>query len=81
MEKEKVKEIVNEFLIEEFEIEESHISDDASLIGDLGLESLDLVDVVVLIEEKFGFKVVREDMMKIRNLGNLYDYITEKTKL
>jgi len=81
MEKEKVKEIVNEFLIEEFEIEASHISDDASLIGDLGLESLDLVDVVVLIEEKFGFKVVREDMMKIRNLGNLYDYITEKTKL
>ena len=41
-------------LAEEFEIEASEITDDASLKDTLGLDSLDLVDVVVLVEKHFG---------------------------
>lgn len=66
---------VNEFLIDEFEIEEDAISPDAHIINDLGLESLDLVDVVVVIEREFGFKVKREDMGNIRDLESLYSYV------
>lgn len=66
---------VNEFLIDEFEIEEDTISPDAHIINDLGLESLDLVDVVVVIEREFGFKVKREDMGNIRDLESLYSYV------
>lgn len=80
MEKQEIKKIVNNFLVEEFEIEAENITDNAHLIDDLGLESLDLVDVVVIIEEEFGFKVNREDMMEIRNLNNLYDYIEAHTQ-
>lgn len=75
MEKSKIKEVVDEFLIEEFEIEEQAIADDAHLIDDLGLESLDFVDIVVIIEKEFGFKVKREEMKDIRVLNDLYDYI------
>jgi len=50
---------VNEFLIEEFEIEEGALTPDAHLIDDLGIESLDFVDIVVTIEKEFGFKVKR----------------------
>jgi len=77
MNKETIIEKVNEFLIEEFEIEKELIVPDANLIDDLGLESLDLVDIVVIVEKEFGFKVKREDMEKVRSLGNLYSYIEE----
>ncbi len=75
MERSKIKDIVVEFLIDEFEIEEDVISDDAHLINDLGLESLDFVDIVVIIEKEFGFKVKREEMKDIRVLNDLYNYI------
>ncbi len=75
MERSEIKNIVVEFLIDEFEIEQDVIADDAHLIDDLGLESLDFVDIVVIIEKEFGFKVKREEMKDIRVLNDLYNYI------
>jgi len=75
MERSEIKATVTEFLIDEFEIEADRISDDAHLITDLGLESLDFVDIVVIIEKEFGFKVKREEIKEIRVLNDLYDYI------
>ena len=75
MNKEEIIEKVNEFLIDEFEIEESALEPDAHLINDLGIESLDFVDIVVIIEEEFGFKVKREDITGVRTLKDLYLYI------
>jgi acyl carrier protein len=66
---------VNEFLIDEFEIEESALGLDAHLIDDLGIESLDFVDIVVTIEKEFGFKVKREEITEVRTLNDLYTYI------
>jgi acyl carrier protein len=66
---------VNEFLIDEFEIEESALGLDAHLIDDLGIESLDFVDIVVTIEKEFGFKVKREEITEVRSLNDLYTYI------
>ena len=70
-----IEKLVSEFLIKEFEIEENIITNDAHLIADIGLESLDLVDIVVTIENEFGFKVKREDLKDIRTLEDLYSYI------
>jgi acyl carrier protein len=75
MKKEEIIEIVNEFLIDEFEIEESELKPDVHLINDLGIESLDFVDIVVIIEKEFGFKVKREDITQVRTLNDMYLYI------
>jgi len=75
MKREEIIEKVNEFLIDEFEIEESTLQLNAHLIDDLGIESLDFVDIVVIIEKEFGFKVKREDITKVRTLSDLYSYI------
>lgn len=80
MQKSEIKDIVVGFLMDEFEIEENLIVDDAHLINDLGLESLDFVDIVVIIEKEFGFKVQREDMKDIRVLNDLYNYIEKNMK-
>jgi len=68
---------VNEFLVEEFEIDKNSITPEAHLINDLGIESLDFVDIVVIIEKDFGFKVKREDMVNVRTVSDLCNYIEE----
>jgi len=80
MNREDIKKIVNDFLIDEFEIDEEIICDDANLINDLGIESLDFVDIVVIIEKEFNFKVKLEDLANVRTLNNLYDYIEQRKK-
>lgn len=75
MQRAEIIETVNEFLIDEFEIEESSLDPGAHLIDDLGIESLDFVDIVVTIEKEFGFKVKREDITNVRTLDDLYGYI------
>ncbi len=75
--KQEIVEKVNGFLTDEFEIEASALTPDAHLINDLGIESLDFVDIVVIIEKEFGFKVKREDMAQVRTLSDLYTYIEQ----
>jgi len=77
MSKEEVIDIVNDFLIEEFEIEESQLIADALMKDDLDIESLDFVDIAVIIEKEFSIKVTSEEMMKIIKLDDLYNYILE----
>lgn len=78
MTKDEIIEKVNAFLIDEFEIEESQIAPGANFKDDLGLESLDFVDIVVIIERDFGFKVKGEEMINIRQLSDLYNYIEKQ---
>jgi len=76
--KAEIVEKVNEFLMDEFEIDEAKLTPEAQLKDDLGIESLDFVDIVVIIEKEFGFKVKREDMVNVSTLESLYKYIEER---
>ncbi len=73
---------VNDLLIEEFEVDRAAISPDAVLKDTLGLDSLDYVDLVVVIESNFGFKVKPEDFMGTVTFQDFYSYalkrVTEK---
>jgi acyl carrier protein len=75
---EEIKEKVTTFLVEELEIEESKILDQARLKEDLGIDSLEVVDVVVLVEEEFGFKMKPEDFKQIQTLDQFCQFIQEK---
>lgn len=78
MNKEEVINKVNAFLAEEFEVEEDAIVSDASLKDTLGLDSLDYVDLVVVIDKNFGFKPTGEDFSKISTFNDFYEYIMDK---
>lgn len=78
MQKEEVIKTINEFLVEEIEIEENLLKEDALLKEGLGIDSLDFVDIVVIVEKKFGFKIKPEEMKEVRTLGQFYDYIVSK---
>ena len=66
------------FLVEEFEVEASKISPDANLKETLELDSLDYIDLVVVIESNFGFKVKPEDFISIVTFQNFYDYVISR---
>lgn len=57
MERSEIEEKVRNFLIEDLEIDEDKIADDARLKDDMGIDSLDFVDIVVIVEKTFGFKI------------------------
>ena len=69
---------VDDFLIEEFELEADQVLPDALLKDDLDIGSLDFVDIAVIIEKEFGLKMQVEEMTKIKKLDDLYDYIFER---
>ncbi|HRH66648.1 MAG TPA: phosphopantetheine-binding protein [Bacteroidia bacterium] len=69
---------INEFLVEEFEVDAEKITPDANLKETLGLDSLDYIDLVVVIESNFAFKVKPEDFVGIVTFQNFYDYVTSK---
>jgi acyl carrier protein len=78
MDKKIIIEKVKDFLINEIEIEEDLLAPDALLNKDLGIDSLDVVDIVVIIEQVFGVKIRGEEMKNIKTLGEFYDFIEQK---
>lgn len=69
---------INDFLIDEFEVDGNEIKNDANLQEVLDLDSLDYVDLVVIVQNKFGFKLVKEDFEGIITFQNFYDLIERK---
>ena len=75
MTKEDIAGIIKNFLIEEFEIDSNKITPNAHLKDDLGLESLDFVDIAVIVQKEFGLTLKGEEMTAIRTLDDLHNYI------
>ena len=68
----------NAFLAEEFEIDVAKISPEAVLKDTLELDSLDYIDLVVVIESNFNFKVQPEDFVGIVTFQDFYEYVNTK---
>ncbi|SEA05305.1 acyl carrier protein [Prevotella sp. tc2-28] len=68
---------VNSLLAEEFEIEESEFAPDANLKDTLQLDSINLVDLIALVQFNYKVTIPVEDLKKIQTFDNLYDYIFE----
>jgi acyl carrier protein len=78
MSKEEIIYKTNDFLVDEFEVEEEDITPDANLKETLELDSLDYVDLVVSVESNFNVKLNAEDFTNIVTLQNFYDLIEHK---
>ncbi|MCL4168019.1 acyl carrier protein [Kriegella aquimaris] len=78
MNKEVIIEKIDDFLIDEFEVEEDEIAPEANLKETLELDSLDFVDLVVAVESNFGVKLSGEDFVNVVTLQDFYDLIERK---
>ena len=71
---------VNAVLEEGFEIDSSLITPEARLGEDLGLDSLDGVDLVVALEKRIGCEVDEETARAMRTVKHIYDHISDVAK-
>lgn len=78
MERNEIESKVRDFLIEDLEVEENAIFPEARLKEDVGIDSLDFVDIVVIVEKNFGFKIKPEEMAGVLTLEDFYKYIDSK---
>ena len=70
-----IKAQVHTILVEGFEIEPDLLRPEAHLADDLGLDSLDGVDLVVAIEKRFGCRVDEREARALRTLQDIYDAV------
>ena len=78
MTRKEIEEKVKAFFLDDLEIEEENIYPDARLKEDIGIDSLDYVDIVVIVEKNFGFKINPQEMTTVKTLSQFYDYIESK---
>ena len=68
---------VNNLLDEEFEVEQSEFAPDANLKETLSLDSINLVDLIALVQMTYKITIPVEDLKQIQTFNNLYDYIEQ----
>ncbi len=79
MTEQEVIELIDSNLAEEFELDREDMTPEANIYEDLGLDSLDTVDMVIVLEGAFNFKIREEEAVRaIRTLGDIHRFVLEK---
>ena len=74
-----VAERVKKIVVEHLGVEESKVTESASIIDDLGADSLDTVELVMAFEEEFGVEIVDDAAEKILTVKDAITYIEANT--
>ena len=77
MTREEICEKVTETLVDALGVDEEEVKDDATLMGDLGAESIDFLDIVFRLEKAFGIKIPREELFPAENLTSNGEYVSD----
>ena len=73
-------ETLKKFLVDELHVNEADITMEAELSGDLGINSLELADLVCVCEEKFNLEIADEDLHGFITVGDVVRYLEENAK-
>jgi acyl carrier protein len=78
MAREEVLGALKEVLVDRLKVDASTITDDANLFEDLGLDSIDLMTVVMAVEERFSIEVSDDELEDVTTLGQAADLLSNK---
>jgi len=77
MTEQEIIDTINRVFEESFEIEKEKLQPQAHIFTDLGLDSLDIVDLIVALQKSFGVNIRNEENVRnIRTLGDVYQFIS-----
>ena len=71
---EKIKEI----LAKQLRVDINTLTDETNIVEDIGADSLDVVEMLMLIEESFGITVPDEDVAQLKTVGDVAHYVEQK---
>jgi len=80
MTKEEIESQVREIIVEKFQVAPEKVTVEAKLDADLGADSLDLVDLMMILEDKFSLEISDDQAEKIKTVGDVITYILEQNK-
>ena len=73
MDREELIKAVNSIFVDRFELDESELTPDKSIANDLQLDSLDIVDMIVGLQQKFGINLrENKEIRNVKTLGDVY---------
>ena len=75
-----VEQLVKEIIVEQLSVSEEEVVPGASFVDDLGADSLDLVELIMVMEEKFDQEIPDEDAEKLKTVQDAIDYIKQRTQ-
>jgi len=75
MDRDEIIQQVQEVLVDALGVDDDEVSAEATLMGDLGAESIDFLDIVFRLEKAFGIKIPREELFPAENLMNNSDFV------
>jgi acyl carrier protein len=70
-----VFEKVRQIICDQLDLEEDQVTLDASILDDLGADSLDLVDIVMSLEEEFDIELPEDEIENVKMVGDVVKYI------
>jgi len=73
-------EIIKKIIAEQLKVDESIITMDTHLMKDLEADSIDAVEIIILIEEKYGIEIPDDDAEKFQRVGDLVRYVEGRVK-
>mgnify|MGYP000992219673 FL=1 len=76
MSRDEIFQKVQEVLVDALGVDDDEVTADATLMGDLGAESIDFLDIVFRLEKAFGMKVPREELFPVEGLLNSADLVS-----
>ena len=72
-------ETLKAMLVENLSVNEADVKPEAELVNDLGINSLELADLVLLCEEKFGIEISDDEVREFLTVGDVVDYLEQAT--
>jgi acyl carrier protein len=69
---------IKEAIVEKLGVEDSKVTSNASFINDLGADSLDTVELIMELENRFNIQIPDEDQEKIQTVGDAVNYVKSK---
>ena len=73
-----IEQQVKDIIVEQLGVDSADVSPEKSFVEDLNADSLDLTELIMTFEEKFGFEISEEDAEKLKTVGDVIDYIKKK---
>ena len=77
MEHEEIYDKVKEVIVDQLNVEEDDVLEEAAFVDDLGADSLDIVELVMALEEQFSVSIPDEQAEKIKTVGDAVSFIAE----
>ena len=73
-----VEQEVIDIVVEQLGVDEKDVTADKSFVEDLNADSLDLTELIMTFEERFGFEISEEEAEKLKTVGDVINYIQSK---